>query len=93
MVKETIRENLYEISIENGREIRFSEIKEYLSDDSFLTFYCFDENIVNLEIFTEREETDEEFDLRIEKNKRNKEALRERRYQNYLALKSEFENQ
>lgn len=39
------------------------------------------------------EETDEEFKKRIESNERHSEELKQRRYQTYLKLKEEFENE
>jgi hypothetical protein len=37
------------------------------------------------------EETDEQFEKRIADNKRTAKFLKERRYENYLKLKAEFE--
>jgi len=39
------------------------------------------------------EETDKEFEKRIESNAWHKENMRKRRYENYLKLKQEFENE
>lgn len=39
------------------------------------------------------EETDEQFEKRIADNERTVKFLKERRYENYLKLKAEFENE
>lgn len=38
-------------------------------------------------------ETDEEYEKRIEENRKFKEELKQRRYERYLELKKEFENE
>lgn len=42
-------------------------------------------------IYREREETDEEYEKRIKDEERNAKWRKERRYENYLKLKEEFE--
>jgi hypothetical protein len=44
-----------------------------------------------LEVFRDREETDAEYEKRKKENEAYNVELRERRYQNYLKLKKEFE--
>lgn len=44
-----------------------------------------------LRIMRDREETDEEYELRIVRMNKQAEASRESRYQSYLRLKEEFE--
>jgi len=44
-------------------------------------------------VYREREETDEEYEERINENRKFQEELRKRRYENYLKLKKEFENE
>jgi hypothetical protein len=39
------------------------------------------------------EETDEQFEKRIASNKRSNEEMKKRRYESYLRLKKEFENE
>jgi hypothetical protein len=39
------------------------------------------------------EETDEQFEKRIARNKRSDEDMKKRRYESYLRLKKEFENE
>lgn len=46
-----------------------------------------------LEIIRMREETDEELEIRKNENSALKEQLKSRRYENYLKLKKEFENE
>jgi hypothetical protein len=43
-------------------------------------------------VFRKELETDEEFEARMEYNKRTREMLKKHRYQQYLKLKEEFEN-
>ena len=45
-----------------------------------------------LDIQRIREETDEEFQERLTRNKQYNESMKELRYKNYLKLKEEFEN-
>ncbi len=45
-----------------------------------------------LEVQRERLETDEEYEKRIKRDEHTRRYLKERRYQNYLKLKDEFEN-
>jgi len=45
-----------------------------------------------LEIYREREETDKEYEKRLSKEQKLSEELKKRRYETYLKLKKEFEN-
>jgi len=45
-----------------------------------------------LQVYREREETDEEFEKRMRTNTNTKKYLKERRYKTYLKFKEEFEN-
>jgi hypothetical protein len=54
-------------------------------DDSYDAF-------TDLVIVREREETDEEYAARKLRTEKFKEELKQRRYENYLELKKEFEN-
>lgn len=45
-----------------------------------------------IEIYRIVEETDEQYEKRIQKEEREKEYLKKRRYEYYLKLKQEFEN-
>lgn len=54
------------------------------------SFYSYDAH-TNLIVSREEEETDEEFNERIEMEIKEKEELKQRRYQNFLKLKKEFE--
>lgn len=44
------------------------------------------------EVHRDRLETDEEFETRMANSKTEKERMKKRRYENYLKLKEEFEN-
>jgi len=46
----------------------------------------------DLKVIRVREETEEEYKKRISKQKENAEQLKNKRYENYLKLKKEFEN-
>ena len=45
----------------------------------------------SISIESEREETDEEYNKRIEKNRSTQETMKKMRYNSYLKLKEEFE--
>jgi hypothetical protein len=47
----------------------------------------------NIEVEREMEETDEEYEKRMENKKVTDEILKKHRYENYLRLKKEFENE
>jgi len=61
---------------------------EWVDDDNF-DYHGYWHN----EITRMVEETDEQFEKRISSNKRSNEEMKKRRYESYLRLKKEFENE
>lgn len=59
---------------------------EHYSDSSHEGYYY-------LSVYRWREETDEEYEERMKKDKVYKEELKSRRYETYLKLKKEFETE
>ena len=88
--------------IDYGKPIPFSLIKDIVQDDDMI-YAGYDEGFYTennshdahyfMRIERKRIETDEEFQKRIEKHKEFIEDSKKRRYENYLKLKQEFENQ
>jgi hypothetical protein len=72
---------------------RWKDLKhsEYQDDDLIHTGYDDDDGWF-ISIERERLETDDEYNNRMEDNKRHLEYSKKRRYENYLKLKEEFEN-
>jgi len=82
----------------NTRQLKWSDIKhlELEDDDIIHAGWVEDEGFDyhgywHNEITRMVEETDEQFEKRIADNKRTAKFLKERRYENYLKLKAEFE--
>ena len=84
----------------NNSPMKWSHIKNLqLEDDDVIhSGWVDDENFDyhgywNNQITRMVEETDEEFEKRIARNKRSEEDMKTRRYESYLRLKKEFENE
>lgn len=82
----------------NQRQMRWSDIKhlQLEDDDEIHSGWVDDEGFDHHgywhnQITRQIEETDEEFEKRIERNKRSAEEMKQRRYESYLRLKEEFE--
>ena len=84
----------------NDVDVRVSDLPKDIQDNDIIEIYreeafYSDNNSYNaytlLVIIREVEESDEEYQKRLSNEKLQKEELRNRRYQNYLKLKSEFE--
>jgi len=85
---------------DNSRQLKWSDIKhlELEDDDIIHAGWVEDEGYDyhgywHNEITRMVEETDEQFKKRIADNERTVKFLKERRYENYLKLKAEFENE
>ena len=84
----------------NDKPMSWNDIKHLeLEDDDIIYSGWEDDNEAeyggywNCTIIRMVEETDEEFEKRIADNELDKKWARERRYENYLKLKKEFENE
>jgi hypothetical protein len=75
------------------KQPRWKDLKhsEYQDDDLIHIGYDDDDGWF-ISVERERLETDEEYNERMEYNKRLLEDSKKRRYENYLKLKKEFEN-
>jgi hypothetical protein len=99
MSKKKIKKEIFWKS--KNDEIKWSDIKhiQFEDDDSVVCTYVepyYSENESNdghylIEISRMVEETDEEYEKRINKQKQNEEFLKQKRYENYLKLKEEFD--
>lgn len=69
-----------------------TDIIEIIREDNFYSENESYDEYTMLVVSREIEETDEEFDRRIKREKEDKEFLKKRRYENYLKLKKEFES-
>lgn len=86
----------------DNERIKFGEIDiELQPDDVIIAGYdeghysennSWDSNYY-LEVHRDRLETDEEFEKRTKTNESFQKDMRKRRYENYLKLKKEFENE
>lgn len=84
----------------NNRQMTWKDIKHLqLEDDDVIhSGWVDDENFEyngywHTEITRMVEETDDQFEKRIARNKRAAEEMKQRRYESYLRLKKEFENE
>jgi hypothetical protein len=86
----------------NCADIRFGDLPKNMHEDDIIdirredSFYSENNSYdayTELVIIREIEETDEEYQKRISSEERHKNFLKTRRYETYLKLKSEFENQ
>lgn len=83
----------------NDRLLQWKDIKDLqLEDDDIIHSGWVDDEgfdyhgYYHVDVIRMVEETDEEFEKRIERNKRYAEEMKQKRYENYLKLKEEFEN-
>ena len=83
-------------------DVRFSDLPKDIQDDDIIDIIRQDayrseswsyDAYTELRVIREVEETDEEYKKRINKNNQLKEELKKRRYESYLTLKKEFENE
>lgn len=100
-MKKLVKEEIYTKKFEYGEEIRYSDLPKIIKEDDIIEinheeiFYSeneMHEGFTELIIIRERQETDEEYENRLKREKQNRKLLKERRYQQYLKLKKEFEN-
>ena len=67
------------------------ELKEkYSSHNLYLEVSHYDD-FVEISVYGDREETDEEYEIRIQKETKSKKEMEDIRYRQYLELKKEFE--
>ncbi len=95
MERKTIKKQIDQRFV-NEEQPRWKDLKhsEYQDDD--LIHIGYDDNYDGgwfVSIERERLETDEEYNERMERHERFLEDSKKRRYENYLKLKEEFENE
>lgn len=88
---------------QKGTRITWADIKNFKFEDNDLIEIAYDEGHVSennswephwyVQIIRLTEESDHEFKKRLEQNARDAEWARERRYESYLKLKAEFEDE
>jgi len=100
-MKQKVRVNIYTKDLKGHEEIHFSDLPKDIQEDDIIDIIreddYYSENhsydaYTKLLIIRERDESDEEYQKRISKDKLFKEDLKKRRYENYLKLKKEFES-
>ena len=101
-MKRKIRESILIKSFKGkDHDIRYSDLPKDLNENDIIHIHredsYFSENnswdaFTDLIIIREREETDEEYTIRKEKDNKLNEELKSRRFETYLKLKKEFEN-
>lgn len=101
-MKKIIKEEIYsKIFKGDYHEIKISDIPKDVQDNDIIniqrceTYVSENESydaFTQLEIYREREETDKEYEKRLSKEQKLSEELKKRRYETYLKLKKEFEN-
>lgn len=79
--------HLKDFKFEDEDEIRAGYIEPFYSESNSWDGYY------SLEITRQVLETDKEYEKRIEENKKDQERYKKQRYENYLKLKKEFENE
>ena len=87
-MKEIIKEIIHRIEFEDDF-IKFSDLPKDLNDNHYIDLSL--ANYGEITIYTQREETDEEYNERLERIKNTNDIIRKVRYAQYLKLKEEFE--
>jgi|LakMenEpi03Aug12_release.lakeMendotaPanAssembly.Ray.scaffolds.fasta_scaffold240980_5 hypothetical protein len=78
--------DIKDIKFEDDDEIISTYVEPYYSENESHDGYFM------VQISRMVEETDKEYEKRIERTNKHSEELRQRRYESYLKLKKEFEN-
>ena len=102
-MKQKIKKEIFNKTF-NGKkyDVRFSDLPKDIQDDDIIDIGRADDYrseswsydaYTELSVIREVEETDEEYEKRIKENNQLKEELKKRRYESYLQLKKEFENE
>ena len=96
-MKRTVRTIVYSKEFAGSYEIKYSDIPEEVLKDDVIDIIRDEDISYNsytlLRILREREETDEEYNKRLDIEKENIADLKRRRYESYLKLKKEFETE
>jgi len=101
-MKQKIKKEIFSKKFEGEcHTFRFSDLPKDINEDDIIDVFreesYFSENnsydsFSELLVFREIEETDQEYERRIAADKELVERAKKMRYENYLKLKSEFEN-
>jgi hypothetical protein len=101
-MKKLIQKEIFSKHYDGGWAIiRFKDLPDNLQPDDMIDIrreeaYYSENNsydaYTELVVIREREETDDEYQRRIDKSKTEEERKRKMRYETYLKLKQEFEN-
>lgn len=100
-MKKTVIDEIYSKFFDGDNyQIRFSDLPKDILDtdiidiaheEAYYTENSSHDAFTNLVILREREETDEEYNKRIEQEAKIAESRKSKRYEEYLKLKNEFE--
>lgn len=100
MKRKIIQEEIYCKYFEYQYNVRFKDIPKDVQENDIIIIQHEEAHYSNnesndaytlLAIYREREENDEEYNKRITKKKTHDEYVKQKRYENYLILKEEFE--
>ena len=83
--KQPTWKELKDVELQDDDLVTISYEEAYHSENNSYDGYWF------IDVQRQRQETDAEYQERIESNERHKKRLEEQRYQQYLKLKEEFE--
>jgi len=81
------------------RQILFSDLPKNLQEDDIIEINRFEDDTfetigcTRLDVLTKRLETDDEYQKRISESKFQQDTLKKRRYETYIKLKKEFEDE
>ena len=98
-MKKIIKEEIYCKVFPNPYEnVRFSDLPKDIQESDIIQIVSEDlgndeDSYAMLTIYREREETEEEYNSRLEQAELYKTSIKKERYNEYLKLKAEFENE
>jgi len=88
-----IVETYYVIDGKADKDYKISDLPSDVSASNIIDIVRnYSTNFSELSIHREREETEEELNIRIAKQEKASKLMKEKRYKTYLELKNEFEN-
>ena len=93
MEKQIVKNNIFWMS--SDKPIRWKDIKhiDFQDDDTIQCSHDEDDNLFYINVSRHELETDDQFEQRKKTYETMKELSKERRYQQYLKLKEEFNNE
>lgn len=100
MKRNIVQEEIYSFDFKYNYNVRFKDIPKDVQENDIIVIqneeayysesWSYDAH-TRLMVIREREENDDEYNKRMEDNKKLNEQIQEKKYQTYLKLKEEFE--